>query len=73
LAEDANASLFVDSLNVLNQLTPWSSVLFEKLVVNVLNSWKNYFCQILYAHGFNDVRLTKIHTAEPILSTVLSG
>ena len=27
--------------------------------------WRNYFSQILNAHGVNDVRQTEIHTAEP--------
>jgi hypothetical protein len=29
--------------------------------------WKNYFCQLLNVHGVNDVRQTKIHTAEPLV------
>jgi hypothetical protein len=32
---------------------------------SIFNRWKNYFCQLLNAHGVNDVRKTKIHTAEP--------
>jgi hypothetical protein len=32
---------------------------------SILNRWKNYFCQLLNVHGINDVRQTKIHTAEP--------
>jgi hypothetical protein len=34
---------------------------------SILNRWKNYFCQLLNAHGVNDVRQTEIHTAEPLL------
>jgi hypothetical protein len=34
---------------------------------SILNRWKNYFCQLLNVHGFNDVRQTKIHTAEPLV------
>jgi hypothetical protein len=30
-------------------------------------SWRNYFSQLLNVHGDNDVRLTEIHTAEPIV------
>jgi hypothetical protein len=26
---------------------------------NVLNRWKNYFCQLLNVHGVNDVRQTE--------------
>jgi hypothetical protein len=33
---------------------------------SILNRWKNYFCQLLYVHGVNDVRQTEIHTAEPL-------
>jgi hypothetical protein len=32
-----------------------------------LNRWKNYFCQLLNALGVNDIRQTKIHTAEPLI------
>jgi hypothetical protein len=32
-----------------------------------LNRWKHYFCQLLNVHGVNDVRHTKIHTAEPLV------
>jgi hypothetical protein len=35
---------------------------------SILNRWKNYFCQLLNVHGVNDVRQTKIHTAEPLYS-----
>jgi hypothetical protein len=31
---------------------------------NILNRWKNYICQLLNAHGVNDVKLIDIHTAE---------
>lgn len=34
---------------------------------NILNGWKNYFCQQLYVHGVNSVGLTEINTAEPLL------
>jgi hypothetical protein len=34
---------------------------------NILNRWKNYFCQLLNVHGVSDVRLTEIHTAEPLV------
>jgi len=32
-----------------------------------LARWRNYFSQILKVHGINDVRLTEIHTAEPLV------
>jgi hypothetical protein len=32
---------------------------------SILYRWKNYFCQLLNVHWVNDVRQTKIHTAEP--------
>jgi hypothetical protein len=28
--------------------------------------WRNYFSQVLNTHGVNDIRQTKIHTAEPL-------
>jgi hypothetical protein len=34
---------------------------------SILNRWKNYFCQVLNVHGVNDVKQTKIHTAEPLV------
>jgi hypothetical protein len=34
---------------------------------SILNRRKNYFCQLLNIHGVNDVRQTKIHTAEPLV------
>jgi hypothetical protein len=34
---------------------------------SILNRWKNYFCQVLNVHGVNDVRQTKIYTAEPLV------
>jgi hypothetical protein len=34
---------------------------------SILNRWKNYFCQLLNVHGFNDIRQTEIHTAEPLV------
>jgi hypothetical protein len=33
---------------------------------SILNGWKNYFCQLLNAHGVNDVRQIEMHTAEPL-------
>jgi hypothetical protein len=35
---------------------------------SILNRWRNYFCQLFYVHGVNDVRQTEIHTAEPLVS-----
>ena len=32
-----------------------------------LARWRNYFSQIWNVHGFNDVRQTEIHTAEPLV------
>jgi hypothetical protein len=32
-----------------------------------LNTWKNYFCQLLNAHGAGGVRQTEMHTAEPLV------
>jgi hypothetical protein len=29
-----------------------------------LNTWKNYFCQLLNVHGVGGVKQTEIHTAE---------
>jgi hypothetical protein len=34
---------------------------------NILNRWKNYFCQLLNVHGAGDVRQTEMHTAEPFV------
>jgi hypothetical protein len=34
---------------------------------NILNRWKNYFCQLLNVHGVSNVRQTEIHTAEPLV------
>jgi len=34
---------------------------------NILNRWKNYFCQLLDVCGVNDVRQTEVHTAEPLV------
>jgi hypothetical protein len=33
----------------------------------ILNSWKNYFCELLNVHGAGGVRQTEMHTAEPFL------
>jgi hypothetical protein len=35
---------------------------------NVLNSWKNFFNQVLNVHGVHDVRQMDIHTAETLVS-----
>jgi len=32
-----------------------------------MNRWKNYFCQLLNAHGFNNIRQTEMHIAEPLV------
>jgi len=32
---------------------------------SILNRWKNHVCHSLHLDGFNDVRQTEIHTAEP--------
>jgi hypothetical protein len=34
---------------------------------NILNRWKNYFCQLLNVHGVNDVRQTEMQTVEPLV------
>jgi hypothetical protein len=34
---------------------------------NILNRWKNYFCQLLNSHGVSDVKQTEMHTAEPLV------
>jgi hypothetical protein len=33
----------------------------------ILNGWKNYFCQLLNVHGAGGVRQTEMHTAEPFV------
>jgi hypothetical protein len=33
----------------------------------ILNRWKNYFCQLLNVHGTGGVRQTEGHTAEPFV------
>jgi hypothetical protein len=35
---------------------------------SILNGCKNYFCKLLNVHGVNDVRQTKMHIAEAIVS-----
>jgi hypothetical protein len=35
---------------------------------NILNRWRNYFCQLLNVHGVNDVGQTEMQTAEPLVS-----
>jgi hypothetical protein len=34
---------------------------------NVVNRWKNYFCQLLNLHGVNDIRQTEMYTVEPLV------
>jgi hypothetical protein len=34
---------------------------------SILARWKNYFYQLLYVHGVNDVWHTELHTAEPLV------
>jgi hypothetical protein len=34
---------------------------------NILNRWKNHFCQLLNVHGINDFTETELHTAEPLV------
>jgi hypothetical protein len=34
---------------------------------NILNRWKNYFCQFLNVQGADGIRQTEIQTAEPFL------
>jgi hypothetical protein len=34
---------------------------------NILNRWKNYFCELLDVHGAGCVRQTEMHTAEPFV------
>ena len=34
---------------------------------SVLARWRNHFSQLLDILGFNDVRQTEIHTAEPLV------
>jgi hypothetical protein len=38
----------------------------DRLAVShsILNKWKNYFCQLSSVDGVNDVRQSKVHTAE---------
>jgi hypothetical protein len=33
---------------------------------SIMARWRNYFFQLLNAHGVNDVRQAEIHTAEPL-------
>jgi hypothetical protein len=33
----------------------------------ILNSWKNYFCQLWNVHGAGGVRQSEMHTAEPFV------
>jgi hypothetical protein len=34
---------------------------------SILTRWSNHFSQLLKVHGFNDVRQTERHTAEPLV------
>jgi hypothetical protein len=34
---------------------------------NILNRWRNYFCQLLNVHNVRDVRQIEVHTAEPLV------
>ena len=34
---------------------------------SILARWRNHFSQLLNAHGVSDVRLTELHTAEPLV------
>jgi hypothetical protein len=34
---------------------------------NILNRWKNYFCQLLNVHNVSDFRQKKVHMAEPLV------
>jgi hypothetical protein len=33
----------------------------------ILNTWKDYFCQLLNVHGAGGVRQTEMHAAEPFV------
>jgi hypothetical protein len=35
--------------------------------LNILNSWKNYFSQLLNVHNVSDVRQIEVRTAEPVV------
>jgi hypothetical protein len=35
---------------------------------NILNSWKNYFSQLLSVHRFSDVRQIEIRGTEPLVT-----
>jgi len=34
---------------------------------SILARWRSYLSQLLNVYGFNDVRQTEIHTAEPLI------
>jgi hypothetical protein len=34
---------------------------------NILNRWKNYFCQLVNVCSISEVRQTEIHTVEPLV------
>jgi hypothetical protein len=42
-------------------------------IPTILSRCKNYFCQLLNVNGFNSVRQTEIHVAEPNSFEVLSA
>jgi hypothetical protein len=44
----------------------------EDIPHSILSRWKNYFFQLLNAHGVNDVRQTKMPTAEPLVAEPIS-
>jgi hypothetical protein len=37
---------------------------------NIVNRWKNYFCQPLKVQGVHDFRQTKMHTVQPLVPEV---
>jgi hypothetical protein len=36
--------------------------------MNILNRWKNCFCQLLNVCAVHNVRQTEVHTAEPLVT-----
>jgi hypothetical protein len=34
---------------------------------SILATWRNHFSQLLNLYGFNDIKDTKLHTAEPLV------
>ena len=53
IVKDEKGDMVADSLSIL-------------VGCSILAGWRNHFCQLLILHGINDVRQTKIHTAEPL-------